>query len=482
MGCGTIKKSSVIQPRGKKSVILFPGQFIKNLKQSIYSLYTIKSDLGSGSYGRVVSAIHNQSRESRAIKIINKLSIQSDEVRSKIMNEVEILKGLDHPNIVKLYEFHEDEFNLYLVTELCSGGELLDSIIKNGNFDESQTALYLKQILSAVVYLHSLNIVHRDLKLENLLIEHSRSSNIKIIDFGASCSFVPGKFLDYRIGTINYIAPEVIKKKYTERCDVWSCGVILYVLLSGKLPFSNKVKAETVKLIQIGEYDIEGGIWGMISPEAKDLIVNMIEVNPVRRFTAAQAFAHPWLQNCSQPSIKPNLLQMVSQNLKTFNETSKLQRAVIRFIASQLLTPSEKGELVNIFQSLDSQAVGKFSESELRYHWRGIFNEDLSEEEAHQIMIRIDTDKSGFIEYSEFLVAAMDKKKLLSPEHLEAVFQAFDSDKNGKISAVELKHVLDYQQNLDISVYANLIKEVDQNGDGCVDYREFKIMMTSLLK
>ena len=472
----------MLQPQGKKSIILFPGQFIKNLKQSIYTTYTLKSELGSGSYGRVVSAIHNQTHESRAIKIINKLTIKSDETRSKIMNEVEILKNLDHPNIVKLYEFHEDDTNLYLVMELCTGGELLDSIISNGNFDEAQAVLYLKQILSAVVYLHSLNIVHRDLKLENLLIEHSRSSNIKIIDFGASCSFVPGKFLDYRIGTLNYLAPEVIRKKYTERCDVWSCGVILYVLLSGKLPFSNKAKAETVKLIQVGEYDIEGGVWESISSDAKDLVVSMLEVNPVKRLTAAGAFAHPWLQNCSQPPIKANLLQIVSQNLKSFNETSKLQRAVIRFIASQLLTASEKGDFINIFKTLDSDAVGKISEAELRTHWRNIFNEELSEEEAHQIMIRIDTDRSGFIEYSEFLVAAMDRKKLLSPEHLEAVFQAFDSDKNGKISAAELKNVLDYQQNLDISVYANLIKEVDQNGDGCVDYREFKIMMTSLLK
>lgn len=481
MGCGTVKKNAVINPLGKKSVILFPGQFVKNLKQNIYAIYTIKSELGSGSYGRVVSAIHNVTRESRAIKIINKMSIQSEEIRSKIMNEVEILKTLDHPQIVKLYEFHEDQFNLYLVMDLCTGGELLDSIIKNGCLDEIHAANYMKQLLSAVAYLHSLHIVHRDLKLENLLIEQTRSDNIKIIDFGASTFITPGKPLDYRIGTINYIAPEVLKKSYTEKCDIWSCGVILYVLVSGKLPFTHKEKSETIKLIQQGEYSLNGGVWEVVSSEAKDFISKMLEVKPNKRLSAIQALNHPWMLNSSAPTIQPNLLERVSNNLKSFNETSKLQRAVIRFIASQLLSASERNELSAIFQSLDSESAGKINKVELINYWTKIFSDPLSEAEADLIMNRIDTDKNGYIEYSEFLVAAMDRKKLLSVEHLEAVFKEFDKDKNGKISAIELKSMLDHHQNLDVSVYAGLIKEVDMNGDGHVDYREFRDMMISLL-
>ena len=219
MGCGVNSKQSN-RSKPKKSVMLFPGQFVKNLRESIFDVYTIKSEIGSGSYGRVVSAIHNSSNESRAIKIINKFSIRSEEMRSKIMNEVELMKRLDHPNIVKLYEFHEDEFNLYLIMDLCTGGELFESILKNKCLNENQAMDYMKQLISAIVYLHSIKIVHRDIKPENLLIENSRSTTIKLIDFGVSTYFYPSKTMNMRIGTLNYIAPEVIKKKYSEKCDV----------------------------------------------------------------------------------------------------------------------------------------------------------------------------------------------------------------------------------------------------------------------
>ena len=219
MGCGTIKRTPIAAQQ-RKSVILFPGQFVKSLEENIFSIYNMKEELGVGSYGRVVLAIHKISREKRAIKMINKLAIHSETLRKRIMTEVEIQRKLDHPNIVKIYEFHEDEFNLYLVMELCSGGELLDSIEKSGCMSESATAVYMKQILSALCYMHSLNIVHRDLKLENMLIEKPGSSQIKIADFGIATELKPGKKLSQMIGTINYIAPEVIDKNYNEKCDL----------------------------------------------------------------------------------------------------------------------------------------------------------------------------------------------------------------------------------------------------------------------
>lgn len=481
MGCGMISKKPIVIPPRKKTIILYPGQFVTHLKDSIYSHYTIKNELGCGSYGRVVLAMHNYTRELRAIKIINKFAIQNEEVRSKILNEVEIMKNLDHPNIVKIYEFHEDEFNLYLIMDLCTGGELLEAILKNGCLNESQAAGFMKQILAAVVYLHSNKIIHRDLKLENMLLETQFSTRLKLIDFGAATNFTPGKPLGFRIGTVNYIAPEVLKKKYTEKCDVWSCGVLMYVLVSGRLPFATKEKAETVKLIQKAKYPLSGGVWDLVSSEAKDLISKMLEVNPTKRLSASEAFSHPWFSQIETPIIRPNLLEIVANNLKTFHETSKFQRAVIRFIASQLLTLTEKTELTSIFISLDTEGTGKISENQLITYWKKIFGEDLEGNDIHGMMTRIDTDKSGYLDYSEFLVAAMDRKKLLSHEHLDAVFQAFDHDKNGKISASELRNMLDSNQGLELSVYASVIKDVDENGDGCVDYKEFKNMMNALV-
>ena len=480
MGCGLNNKRAH-QKQKRKSVILYSGQFIRDLKENIFSTYSIKYEIGSGSFGRVVAAVHNLTNESRAIKIINKYSIRDEEMRSKIMNEVDIMKRLDHPNIVKLYEFHEDEFNLYLIMDLCTGGELLESILTNKCFSEYQAADYMKQLISTVVYMHSLHIVHRDLKPENMLIENAKSSNIKLIDFGASIYYASKKPMTLRVGTVSYIAPEVINQKYTEKCDIWSCGVIMYLLLTGMLPFKHKDRMKTIELIKSGNYLLKGDIFESISDKAKDLIRKMLEVNPEKRLTALQVYNHPWFQITLGPQIQQCYLDSVSINLKTFHETSKLQRAVIRFIVSQLLTSTEKNELTNIFKEFDKSGLGKIGATELEIYWKKIFSQEINQDDIGKILQRIDTDRSGYIDYSEFLAAAMDRKKLLSSERLDAAFIAFDNDKNGKISALELKEMLDNNQDLEIDEYTNLIKEVDQNGDGCVDLTEFKIMMLSLL-
>ena len=462
--------------------MLFPGQFVQGLPESIYNYYEIKENLGSGSYGTVVLAVHKSSREQRAIKIINKYKLRNEEQKRKVVSEVEILRKLDHPHIVKVYEFYEDEFNLYVVMELCSGGELLDSIINNGCLNESDSALYMSQILSAVYYMHSLRIVHRDLKLENMLLENKSSKNIKIADFGTATEFFPGKSLNHMIGTISYIAPEVFKKNYTEKCDMWSCGVIMYILLTGKLPFASKSKKNTIELIIQGKYTVESQEWRKLSELSKTFVKRMLEINPSKRIGAEEALKCEWVQSHqSKPVVNSNLLIEASNNLKTFGETTKLQRAVIRFIATQLVSQPERNELANLFKSLDVSGDGKINEKELSQHCKRIFGDSFTEEEIHSIMTRVDTDRSGYIDYSEFIAAAMDRKKLLSLERLETAFQAFDKDNNGKISAEELKLMLDSNVKFDLNAYSKLIAEVDQNGDEMVDFKEFKDMMLSLV-
>lgn len=156
-----------------------------------------------------------------------------------MFSEVSVLKSIDHPNIIKLFELYQDDTNYYLITEHCQGGELFERIKSAENFSEKEAADYMKQILSAVYYCHERQIVHRDLKPENLLFDQKKqNANIKVIDFGTSRKFDPTKKLTKRLGTPYYIAPEVLKKNYDEKCDVWSCGVILYILLCGYPPFN----------------------------------------------------------------------------------------------------------------------------------------------------------------------------------------------------------------------------------------------------
>jgi calcium-dependent protein kinase len=183
-----------------------------------------------------------------------------------LFGEVEILKNLDHPNILKMYESYEDNKKYYIVTELCGGGELFDEIVGRSHFCESDAALVMKSLLSCVNHCHSKNIMHRDLKPENIMLEENKDYNqIKIIDFGTATYFERGKPHKLRVGTPYYIAPEVLNGNYTEKCDVWSCGIIAYILLSGKPPFNGKDDAKIFEKIKSGKFSMDGKTWGSVS-------------------------------------------------------------------------------------------------------------------------------------------------------------------------------------------------------------------------
>lgn len=303
---------------------------------------------------------------------------------------------------------------------------------------------------------------------------------IKLTDFGIAAELLPGKKLTLMIGTVNYLAPEVIKRRYDSQCDLWSCGVILYILLSGTLPFKSSSKKKTLKRIEKGNYSMNDHKWYMVSELAKNFVKSLLEIDPKIRLTAKEAFNSQWLQATQTINARPSILETTAVNLKNFMETHKFQRAVIRYITSQLVTQADKNELISVFRSLDISGDGKLTINELEPYCKKIFGDSFSDEEIKLILKRVDTDGSGYIDYSEFIAAAMDKKKLLSEEKLEAAFKAFDTDHNGKITAQELKSFLESNIKIDISAYKKLIEQVDKNGDGVIDFDEFKDMMKIL--
>jgi len=216
----------------------------------IKDVYKITRKIGSGAYGEVRKWYVRETGELRAVKIIKKKALAEDE-RKKLKNEAEILTKWDHPNIIKLYEIFEDKKYYYIITEFLAGGELFEKITDEefyGDFTEKDAAMIMQQVFRGINYWHSNNIVHRDLKPENLLLESSvshedlggKSMKIKIIDFGTSQEFKIGskKKMEERYGTPYYIAPDVLNKSYNEKCDIWSLGVILYILLVGYPPFN----------------------------------------------------------------------------------------------------------------------------------------------------------------------------------------------------------------------------------------------------
>lgn len=225
-----------------------------------------------------------------------------------LKREVELLSQVDHPHIIKLYDVFEDDTNIHLVTELCTGGELYDRVVEKtqspeGHFSEYDAARIIRNILDAIAYCHNVKqIVHRDLKPENFLLLNERDdAPVKIIDFGLSKNATSG-VMTSRVGTVYYVAPEVLTEDYTSKCDIWSIGVIAYVLLCGYPPFYAANERLTLKLVLEGKVEFPPSSWEEISNEAKDFIKKLLERNPKRRPTASEALKDPWLQ---QEKVQP---------------------------------------------------------------------------------------------------------------------------------------------------------------------------------
>jgi len=263
----------------------------------IETIWNIKEKLGQGTFGTVRRVIRKNDKKIAAVKIIKKKSLSKQELQT-LDREKHILKKADHPNCVKLFDIFETKHHLYLVMELCEGGELFDAICNDGTFNESRAADIVKQITDALAYLHDNNIVHRDLKPENLLFATKEQKIIKLMDFGLAKALDQGdEVLKTRCGTLHYVAPEVLEKVqyYTNKCDFWSLGVVLYVLLCGYLPFYHEERSITVKLIRSGEVLFDEEEWGDISEDAKDLIRKLLEKDPKTRYNAEQITNHPFI-------------------------------------------------------------------------------------------------------------------------------------------------------------------------------------------
>ena len=276
----------------KENIKIDKASFISYKTNNISKDYTLGKTLGQGSFGTVRKAIHKATKQERAIKILKK----SGQDEEKFFLEVNILSKLTHPNIMHIYEFYEDKANYYIVSELCKGGELFDMITEKGCFNESEACPLMHQLMSAICYCHQNRIVHRDLKPENILLEDKNRDHpvIKLIDWGGARYFSKHKKMSKVNGTPYYIAPEVLNEVYDEKCDIWSAGVIFYILLCGYPPFNGETDKEIMDAVKKGTFDFPEEEWDVITEEGKDLIKKMLTYDPKKRLSANQVLSHPW--------------------------------------------------------------------------------------------------------------------------------------------------------------------------------------------
>ncbi|KAM3140387.1 Protein kinase domain containing protein [Paramecium bursaria] len=436
-----------------------------------------------GAFGEVYKAKHRISEQLRAIKFIKKKAMSPDQ-QKKLVSEVEILKQLDHPNIIAVYEFYQDEQFFYIVTELCSGGELFDRIVQEKHFSEKKAARVMKQLLSAVTYCHERNIVHRDLKPENILCDtNSAETQLKVADFGTGQIFDPTKKMSERVGTPYYIAPEVLDSKYTEKCDIWSCGVILYIMLCGYPPFNGEDDYQVIAAVRKGRVRFPDPEWAPVSAQAKQFISNLLEMDSKKRMSATEALNDQWIQQFNtQSAMDVPLMAASLEKLKNFRIEKKLQEAALLFMVNFLSTKEDKKELLQQFQQLDLNNDGKLSREELLIGYKKVLTDVEAEQQVDDIMQKLDKDQSGSIDYSEFALAMIDMEKLLATERLVKAFKLIDKDQSGYINKEEIKIAFGSNAGIHEDVWKEMIKEVDENSDGQISFDEFSSMMLKIIK
>ncbi|XP_074583472.1 calcium-dependent protein kinase 26-like isoform X2 [Curcuma longa] len=442
---------------------------------NILELYALGHTLGQGQFGTTYLCTELATGSEYACKSIAKRKLISKEDVEDVRREIQILHHLSgHKNVVTIKGAFEDAQFVHIVMELCAGGELFDRIVERGHYSECKAAELIRIIVGVIEACHSLGVMHRDLKPENfLLVNRVEDSSLKLIDFGLSVFFKPGQIFTDVVGSPYYVAPEVLCKHYGPEADVWTAGVILYILLSGVPPFWAETQQGIFEAVIKGVIDFESDPWPLISESAKDLIRKMLNSPPSERLTAHQVLSHPWIIEqgvASDRALDPAVLS----RLKQFSAMNKLKKMALRVIAESL-SEEEIAGLREMFTAMDTDNSGAITFDELKAGFRK-YGSTLKDTEIRDLMEAADIDNSGTIDYGEFIAATIHLNKLEREEHLMAAFSYFDKDGSGYITVDELQQACKEHNMTDV-ILEDIIKEADQDNDGRIDYGEFVAMM-----
>ncbi|ONK77490.1 uncharacterized protein A4U43_C02F7100 [Asparagus officinalis] len=449
-----------------------PSSVLHRKTPKLREHYTVGKKLGKGTYGDVYLCTDKSNGKDYACKSISKSGKREYRVH---LREIEIMHHVsDLSNVVRIRDTYEDSESVHLVMELCEGGELLKWIMDKGPYSEKKAARLIKTIIEVVEGCHSLGVMHRDLKPENFLfVSNDEDAALKAIDFGLSAFYRPGEIFRDLVGSPSYLAPEVVYEHYGPEADIWSAGVILYILLSGVFPFGGDDNNAIFKHILRGNLDLESQPWQPISNSAKDLIVRMLDRDPKKRSTAHQVLCHPWIIGEGVAPEKP-LDSAVLSRMKRFSAMNKLKKMALRVIAEKI-SEEEIGGLKKLFKMFDTENSGTITFDELKEGLRRV-GSDLKEPEIQALMDAADIDNNGTIDCNEFLATTLHLNKLEREENLIKAFSFFDKDGSGYITVDDLSQACKDFGTGDVNL-DELIKEIDENNDGQIDYSEFACMM-----
>ncbi|CAE7039324.1 CPK2 [Symbiodinium natans] len=420
--------------------------------------------LGEGSFGAVFYGTLRVTKASRAIKRIAKEKMREKLVTLK--TEVQLLKLVDHPHIVMLHEIFEDNEDVHLVMSLCRGGHLQAYVMRYGRLKEQPAVAAMRQLFRAVAYLHRHFICHRDLKSENLMLLHdepftgSSRNTLKVTDFGLAALFQPGVPLTSTAGTPSHMAPEVYAKRYNLACDLWSCGVILFFVVSRLMPFDVNDKGS-----KRFKFNLNVHPWDLIHQDCINLVTLLLERSVHKRATAAAALHHQWIVNNSPRVEEVAMPSNVLARLKRYRKHNRFKQACFS-VAASFLKECERSTSDSLFHFLDTTGAGRITIEEMARL--------VGDDDARDIFGPPDPVDNTYkpFAYTEFLAATFDRKQALTTAVCKTAFAAFDRNGDGSISMAELTsgHLLG---QLSVEELSLTLKQLDKNGDQAIDFQEF---------
>ena len=509
---------------------------VQRKNTNVYDVYEKINFLGEGAFGSVYKVRRKNSgtREIiRALKEINKENVIGNE--DEIRNEIEVLKNLDHPNIMKIFEFFEDDKNMYLINEFCGGDDVAGLMDKYGLFPEFLLKYVMFQVFLAISFLHSNKVVHGDIKRENIafvcinkdkgkseidkffknffqdkeiqyeLAEASGLENlsdkalslarefsnfdIKILDFGSAKMKKKGKQyekLSGVTGTVYYCSPEVVKDKYDFDCDEWACGIMMYILLTGYPPFQGNDEDEIFDNILKTKPNFDVPELKHVTLSCIDLMKKLLEKDSEKRIKAAEALKHEFfISGINVGNLLKGKFQENAEILKTLikrktselhdKKKSKFRDVVVAYIALNFSDQNEEKLARQIFMDMSGGDKHFLIKKNTFISKMGRVCKNLNEKEIEDLFNSIDENETGNIEYEELIRALTDKDKLLSDKNVKEAFSFFDKDNSGSISWNEIAEIVYPEGKIPQNTIKEFLKEIGQKDENMqIDFYEFK--------
>ena len=480
----------------EQSIPVLTEKLIIQQKGNLKDNYEIMKKIGNGPLGSVYKAKNIYLKNIVAIKMIKKEKEKdienTEEVDSKIKNQINILRQLNHPNIVKIYEFYINDQYYQIITEYFKRGELFKYIKRS--FTEKQLAVLFYQILSGLSYLHSKKISHKNIKLKNIMIlekeEDIRTKEeylwIKIVDFQTAEIIQRYKKKITILNNTYYSSPETIQNNYTQKSDLWSVGVILHIALTGKVPFDGKTDEEIYyKILNTSYNNLDPRLLAH-SSEVKDLLDKLLIKDENKRISAEEALNHEWFKKFHGRALfsnfVPDEIQQYINNLCNYSCESKLSQLVLAFLVHNLPQTISIYIILKLFRYFNLSGNCKLTKQELKNGLYNYRNKEQVNKIVDQLFLLLDGDNNGYIEFEEFLRACIDKRQILTKENIWYAFKFLDTKNENSIDVQTLINAFDAKPNKMLeAVFNKTLNKGDLDNNGKITFREFEEILQNTM-